>query len=204
MQNLLSRALDDRQFGHVISSGRDVPHALQNFVPSGLSRPQDGQSTIGQPPIAGLYAETMMKESGRSVKAVLQGRRVLRRYRESGSKLESLACQRRHAAPNVLPESVRPQIRAAMITSVPNRSSSSAIGCPVYSPMALASGRGARSVLLAALSLDEVTAEDLAGGRLGDPRQVLHLADLLVRRYLLGHKGHQLFGVGLDAFPEHD
>ncbi|MDP2859999.1 MAG: helix-turn-helix domain-containing protein, partial [Bacillota bacterium] len=42
--------------------------------------------------------------------AVRQVRRVLRRYRESGRRLESLAYQRRHPAPNGLPERVREEI----------------------------------------------------------------------------------------------
>src|SRR4030042_4489607 len=48
------------------------------------------------------------REMGLSVR---QWRRVRRRYRESGGKLESLAYQRRHPAPNALPERVRGEIR---------------------------------------------------------------------------------------------
>ncbi len=48
------------------------------------------------------------REMGLSARQV---RRVLHRYRESGGKLESLAYQRRHRAPNALPEAVREGIR---------------------------------------------------------------------------------------------
>ena len=48
------------------------------------------------------------EEMGLSVRQV---RRVLKRYRESGRRLESLVYQRRHPAPNALPESVRGEIR---------------------------------------------------------------------------------------------
>lgn len=47
------------------------------------------------------------REMGLSVRQV---RRVLRRYRESDGKLESLAYQRWHPAPNALPEGVREEI----------------------------------------------------------------------------------------------
>src|SRR3990170_1214813 len=47
------------------------------------------------------------REMGLSVRQV---RRVLKRYRESGCTLESLAYQRRHPAWNALPESVRKEI----------------------------------------------------------------------------------------------
>ena len=47
------------------------------------------------------------REMGLSARQV---RRVLRRYRESGGKLESLAYQRRHPAPNALPKRVREEI----------------------------------------------------------------------------------------------
>jgi transposase InsO family protein len=43
--------------------------------------------------------------------SVRQVRRVLRRYRESGGRLESLAYQRQHPAPNALSEIVRQEIR---------------------------------------------------------------------------------------------
>jgi transposase len=36
---------------------------------------------------------------------------VLKRYRESGGRLESLACQRRHPAWNALPQSTKEEIR---------------------------------------------------------------------------------------------
>lgn len=55
-----------------------------------------------------LTQEEAAREMGLSVRQV---RRVLRRYRESGRRLESLAYQRRHPAPNALAESVRQQIR---------------------------------------------------------------------------------------------
>lgn len=48
------------------------------------------------------------QEMGLSVRQV---RRVLKRYRESGQRLESLLYQRRHPAPNALPEAVREEIR---------------------------------------------------------------------------------------------
>lgn len=48
------------------------------------------------------------REMGLSVRQV---RRVLRRYRESGRRLGSLVYQRRHPAPNALPEGVREEIR---------------------------------------------------------------------------------------------
>ena len=47
------------------------------------------------------------EELGLSVRQV---RRLVRRYRESGGQLESLAYQRRHPAPNVLPERVRQEL----------------------------------------------------------------------------------------------
>jgi transposase len=54
-----------------------------------------------------LSQAEVAREMGLSVRQV---RRVLRRYRESGGKLESLAYQRWHPAPNVLPERVREEI----------------------------------------------------------------------------------------------
>ena len=42
--------------------------------------------------------------------SVRQVRRLVRRYRESGGQLGSLAYQRRHPAPNALPEGVRREI----------------------------------------------------------------------------------------------
>ena len=47
------------------------------------------------------------EEMGLSVRQV---RRVLKRYRQSGFSLESLAYQRRHPAPNALPSSVKEEI----------------------------------------------------------------------------------------------
>lgn len=66
------------------------------------------------------YPLVVLVEQGRLTQAEAAGemglstrqvRRVLCRYRQSGGKLESLAYQRRHPAPNALPERVREEIR---------------------------------------------------------------------------------------------
>src|SRR3989304_2910632 len=69
---------------------------------------------MGRYPLVGLgeqgrlSQEEAAREMGLSTRQV---RRVLKRYRESGRRLASLAYQRRHPAPNALPESVRGEIR---------------------------------------------------------------------------------------------
>ena len=55
-----------------------------------------------------LTQKEAAREMGLSVRQV---GRILCRYRQSGGKLESLAYQRRHPAPNALPEKVRQEIR---------------------------------------------------------------------------------------------
>src|SRR4030042_2802381 len=66
------------------------------------------------------YALVVLVEQGRLTQgeaaremglSVRQVRRVLQRYRESGGRLESLAYQRRHPAPNALAEKVQEEIR---------------------------------------------------------------------------------------------
>ena len=67
--------------------------------------------------------------------SVCQVRRILKRYRESGRQLESLAYQRQHPAPNALPQSTRGHIRR-LHREYPHWS------CPALAE-ALAAGEGA-------------------------------------------------------------
>ena len=55
-----------------------------------------------------LSQEEAAREMGLSTRRV---RRVLKRYRESGQRLESLAYQRRHSAWNALPRSTKEEIQ---------------------------------------------------------------------------------------------
>ena len=64
-------------------------------------------------PLVALVAQGRLSQREAAVELRLserQVRRLVRRYRESGDQLGSLAYQRRHPAPNALPEPIRQEI----------------------------------------------------------------------------------------------
>ena len=65
-------------------------------------------------PLIALVAQGRLSQREAAVELGLSGRqvrRLVRRYRESGGQLGSLAYQRQHPAPNALPDQVREEIR---------------------------------------------------------------------------------------------